>query len=201
MLLVGLTGGIGSGKSSAARMLADRGAVVLDADVLAREAIVNGTPGHAEVVERFGKEILREDGEIDRPALADRIFASPSARAVLESIVHPIVRARLAEEIQKHQGTARVVVVDSPLIVETGQHGSFELMIVVSAPEETQVERVAGTRGMTERQVRARIDAQLPLEEKARVADVVLDNDGSLEELERQVDRLWPRLERRAAAG
>jgi dephospho-CoA kinase len=199
MLLVGLTGGIGSGKSTVAGRLARHGAVVLDTDALAREAVTRGTPGHERVVEEFGPEILRDDGEIDRSALADRVFASPAARARLEDIVHPIVRARLAEEIEAYRGTDRIVVVDSPLIVESGQHGSFDVLVVVSAPEEEQIARITEARTMTEPQVRARIRAQMPLEEKARVADVVLDNDGTLEELHDHVDRLWTELRERTA--
>ncbi len=201
MLLVGLTGGIGSGKSTVARMLAARGAVVLDADRLAREAVDPGTPGHTAVVGRFGLGILTAEGAVDRKALADLVFADPRARRDLEAIVHPEVRRRFLEEVERCRGTERVVVFDSPLLVETGQHRAFDLLIVVSAPVEAQVARLAADRGMSEEDVRSRIAAQMPLEEKAAAADIILDNDGTMEELERQVDRLWPELEARARGG
>jgi dephospho-CoA kinase len=194
MLLVGLTGGIGSGKSTVARMLADKGAFVCDADQLARAAIDPGTPGFGAVVRSFGESVTDREGGLDRAALARLVFADEVRRRELESIVHPVVRARIAEVVLAHRGTDDIVVIDSPLIVETGQEGAFDVLVVVSAPEQAQVERLVMERGMSEADVRARIGAQLPLEDKARVADVVLDNEGSLEELQPQVDRLWNEL-------
>lgn len=197
MLLVGLTGGIGSGKSTVARMLEERGAVVFDADALAREAVEPGTPGHDAVVERFGANVLAPGGELDREALGSIVFADPAARRDLEAIVHPEVRRLLAEGCEAYQGSDRVVVFSAPLLVETGMHTAFEVLIVVSAPVQTQVERLLRDRAMSEEQVRARIAAQAPLEEKAAVADVIVDNDGTLEDLRDQVDRLWNDLRAR----
>jgi dephospho-CoA kinase len=200
MLLVGLTGGIGSGKSTVARLLQDRGAVVFDADVLARAAVEPGTPGHDAVVSRFGADVLGPGGELDREALASLVFADPAARRDLEAIVHPEVRRLFAEACEAHRDTDRVVVLSAPLLVETGMHTAFEVLVVVSAPVPTQVERLLRDRGMSEVQARARIAAQAPLEDKAAVADVIVDNDGPLEDLEQQVDRLWDDLRARAGA-
>jgi dephospho-CoA kinase len=200
VLLVGLTGGIGSGKSTVARLLEERGAVVFDADVLARRALDPGTPGYGAAVERFGPRIVREDEEIDREALARIVFADADARRDLEAIVHPEVRRLFAEGSERYRDTDAVVVFGAPLLVETGLHRAFEVLVVVSASERTQIERVRRDRAMSEDDIRARIAAQLPLERKAEVADAVLDNDGSLASLERQVDRLWADLRERSTA-
>lgn len=200
MLLVGLTGGIGSGKSTVAHLLERRGAVVFDADALARKAVEPGTPGHDAVVERFGANVLAPGGELDREALASIVFADPAARRDLEAIVHPEVRRLFAEGCEAYQDTDRVVVFSAPLLVETGMHTAFEVLVLVSTPVETQIGRLLRDRAMSEEQVRARIDAQAPLEEKAAVADVIVDNEGDLEELESQVDSLWNELRTRAAA-
>jgi len=197
MLLVGLTGGIGSGKSTVARMLTERGAVVIDADALGRAAVAEGTPGHARIVEVFGEGVLGTDGEIDRQALADVVFADPARRADLEAIVHPEVQHRFAQMIERYRDTDRVVVYDAPLIVEVGLQRAFDVLIVVTAPVETQVGRLV-ERGMEENDARARIAAQLPMEQKAAVADELLDNEGTLEDLEGQVERLWSDLSARA---
>jgi dephospho-CoA kinase len=197
MLLVGLTGGIGSGKSTVARMLEERGAVVFDADALAREAVAPGTPGHDAVVERFGANVLAPGGELDREALASIVFADPAARRDLEAIVHPEVRRLLAEGCEAYQGTDRVVVFSAPLLVETGMHTAFEVLVVLSAPVSTQVERLLRDRGLAEEQVRARIAAQAPLEDKLAVADLVVENDGTLEDLGDRVDRVWNELQAR----
>ena len=199
MLLVGLTGGIGSGKSTAARMLRERGAVVFDADVLAREAVAPGTEGHRAVVERFGADVLAPGGELDREALASVVFADPAARRDLEAIVHPEVRRLFAEGSEVYRDTDRVVVLSAPLLVETGMHSAFDVLVVVAVPVSVQVERLMRDRGMSEASVRARIDAQAPLEDKAAVADILLDNEGSPEELARQIDRIWDGLAARAA--
>ena len=197
MLLVGLTGGIGSGKSTVARMLADRGAVVLDADVLAREAVEPGTAGFDAVLGRFGEAVRSTGGSLDRARLAAIVFADDDARRDLEAIVHPQVRSRIAEAVAAHADSDAVIVVDSPLLIETGGHGSFPVVVVVTAPDEARVARLAA-RGMREADVRARMAAQMPLEEKAAHADVLLDNAGSESELEAQVDRLWADLRERA---
>ena len=200
MLLVGLTGGIGSGKTTVARMLEARGAVVFDADLLARDAIAAGTPGRERVLERFGPNVLAPGGDIDRDALAAVVFADPAARRDLEAIVHPEIRRLFAEGAEAYEDTDTVVVFSAPLLVETGMHTAFEVLVVVSAPTETQVDRLLRGRGMSESVIRQRIDAQLPLEEKAAVADVLIDNEGTLEELEGQIDRVWAELRSRAAA-
>lgn len=200
MLLVGLTGGIGSGKSTVAHMLEERGAVVFDADALARKAVEPGTPGHDAVIERFGADVLAPGGELDREALASIVFADRAARRDLEAIVHPEVRRLFAEGAETYRDTDRIVVFSAPLLVETGMHTAFDVLVVVSATPQTQVERLMRDRGMSERAVRARIDAQAPLEAKAEVADVLVDNQGSLDELERQVERLWSKLTERATA-
>ena len=200
MLLVGLTGGIGSGKSTLAKMLEERGAVVFDADLLARQAVAPGTPGHEAVVERFGADVLAPGGDLDREALASIVFADPAARRELEAIVHPEVRRLFAEGTEEYRDSRRVVVFSAPLLVETGMHTAFDVLIVVSTPPEVQVERLMRDRGMSEEAVRVRIDAQAPLEAKAEVADVLVDNEGTVEELEGQVDHVWSDLEARAAA-
>ena len=200
MLLVGLTGGIGSGKSTVAHLLERRGAVVFDADALARETVEPGTPGHDAVVERFGANVLLPGGELDREALASIVFADPAARRDLEAIVHPEVRRLFAEGCEEYRDTDRVVVFSAPLLVETGMHTAFDVLVLVSTPVETQIERLLRDRAMSEEQVRARIDAQAPLEEKAALADVIVDNEGTLEDLDAQVDSLWDELRTRAAS-
>jgi dephospho-CoA kinase len=200
VLLVGLTGGIGSGKSTVARMLAERGAVVFDADLLAREAVEPGTPGHTAVIERFGADVLAPGGELDREALASIVFADPSARRDLEQIVHPEVRRLFAEGSEAYRDTDRIVVFSAPLLVESGMHTAFEILVVVSATVGTQIERLMRQRGMSEAATRARIDAQAPLEDKAAVADFLVDNEGTLAELQSQVERLWHDLSARAVA-
>ena len=200
MLLVGLTGGIGSGKSTVARLLEKRGAVVFDADLLAREAVEPGTPGHAAVIERFGADVLAPGGELDREALASIVFADPAARRDLEQIVHPEVRRLFAEGSEAYRDTDRVVVFSAPLLVETGMHTAFDILVVVSATVATQIERLMRQRGMSEPSIRARIDAQAPLEDKAAAADFLVDNEGSLDELESQVEQLWNDLSTRAVA-
>ncbi|HEY7762520.1 MAG TPA: dephospho-CoA kinase [Actinomycetota bacterium] len=197
MLLVGLTGGIGSGKSTVAGMLAERGAVVIDADRLARDAVAPGTKGFDAVRDRFGDAAIASDGALDRAALARIVFADDEARAALEAIVHPEVQRRIAEAVAAHAQTDDVVVVDSPLLIETGAHEGFEVVVVVTAPIAERVARLAA-RGMSEDDVLARDAAQMPLEEKAALADVVVNNDGSLDDLEGKVDRLWADLSERA---
>jgi dephospho-CoA kinase len=200
VLLVGLTGGIGSGKSTVARLLEKRGAVVFDADLLAREAVEPGTPGHAAVIDRFGADVLAPGGELDREALASIVFADPAARRDLEQIVHPEVRRLFAEGTVAYRDTDRVVVFSAPLLVETGMHTAFEILVVVSATVATQIERLMRQRGMSEASIRARIDAQAPLEDKAAAADFIVDNEGTLDELESQVERLWTDLSARPVA-
>ena len=189
MLRIGLTGGIGSGKSTVAGLLAARGARIVDADRIAREVVEPGTPGLAVVVAAFGHGVLTPDGALDRPALAAVVFADPDARRRLDGIVHPLVRARAAELVAAAPPDA-VVVQDVPLLVETGQAGSYDLVLVVQADLATRVRRLVG-RGLSEEDARARIAAQATDEQRRAVADVVLDNSGTVEELEAQVERFW----------
>jgi dephospho-CoA kinase len=200
VLLVGLTGGIGSGKSTVARMLEEAGAVVFDADALARAAVEPGTPGHRAVVERFGANVLAPGGELDREALASIVFADPAARRDLEAIVHPEVRRMFAEGSDEHRDTDHVVVFSAPLLVETGMHTAFEVLIVVATTVDTQVERLLRDRAMPEAAIRARIEAQAPLEDKLAVADVVIENAGSIDELAGAVEGVWADLAARARA-
>jgi dephospho-CoA kinase len=200
MLLVGLTGGIGSGKSTVARLLAARGAVILDADVFAREALARGTVGFDEAVSLFGPEVVEPSGDLDRAAIAARVFSDDVLRAELEAIVHPEVRRRIAEGVAAEAGGHRVVVVDSPLLIETGTREAFAVVVVVTASESTRIARLIA-RGMDEADARARLAAQMPMEDKAAAADVVLGNDGTETELEAQVDNLWKDLASSAAEG
>jgi len=189
VLNIGLTGGIGSGKSTVSALLAERGAVIVDADRIAREVVEPGTPGLAAVVSAFGDGVVGPDGGLDRAALAAVVFADAEARARLDGIVHPLVRARAAEVVAAAPPDA-VLVHDIPLLVETGQAGRYELVLVVQADLDTRVARLV-QRGMTEDDARARIAAQATDEQRAAVADVVLDNSGTREELAAQVDRFW----------
>ncbi len=189
MLRIGLTGGIGSGKSTVAALLTERGAVLVDADRIARAVLEPGTPGLAAVAGEFGTGVLTADGALDRAALAAVVFADPRARARLDALVHPLVRAQAAEEMARAPEDA-VVVQDVPLLVETGQAGSFDLVLVVEADREIRVARLVA-RGLTVDDARARVAAQATDEQRRAVADVVLDNSGSREELAAAVDRFW----------
>lgn len=197
MLLVGLTGGIGAGKSTVAHMLERRGAVVLDADEFARQAVQPGTGGYARVVEAFGSDILTRDGGIDRERLADVVFADVQARSRLESIVHPEVARLFAEAVEPYRDTDRVVVYVVPLLVERSLQSAFDAIVVVSASPEVRVARLVADRRMKEEEVRDRMAAQLSDVERERASDVVIRNEGSLEDLEREVDRLWNDLRSR----
>ncbi len=189
MLRIGLTGGIGSGKSTVAGLMAARGARIVDADRIAREVVEPGTPGLAAVVEAFGAGVRTAEGALDRPALAAIVFADPAARARLDAIVHPLVRARAAELVAEAPPDG-VVVQDVPLLVETGQADRYDLVLVVEADLDTRLARLV-QRGLAEDDARARIAAQATDEQRRAVADVVLDNSGPLADLEAQVDRLW----------
>jgi dephospho-CoA kinase len=189
VLRIGLTGGIGSGKSTVSALLAARGAVIVDADRIAREVVEPGTPGLARVVETFGEGVLAADGSLDRAALAALVFADPEARRQLDAIVHPLVRAR-ATELAVAAPPDAVVVHDVPLLVETDQASSYDLVLVVEADPTTRVSRLV-QRGLTAEDARARIAVQASDEQRRAVADVVLDNSGGPEQLAEQVDRFW----------
>ena len=186
---IGLTGGIGSGKSTVSALLAARGAVIVDADRIAREVVEPGTPGLSAIVEAFGDEVLAADGSLDRAALAGVVFADPEARRRLDGIVHPLVRAR-AVELAGAAPPDAVVVHDVPLLVETGQASSYDLVLVVEADPATRLSRLI-QRGLTAEDARARMAAQASDEQRRAVADAVLDNSGTQEQLAEQVDRFW----------
>ncbi|GAA3005165.1 dephospho-CoA kinase [Streptomyces drozdowiczii] len=200
MLKVGLTGGIGAGKSEVSRLLVGHGAVLVDADRIAREVVEPGTPGLAAVVEEFGPGILTPEGTLDRPALGAIVFADPDRLAALNAIVHPLVRDRSAE-LEKAAGPDSVVVHDVPLLTENGLAPLYDLVVVVDAAPETQLDRLVRLRGMTEADARARMAAQVTREQRRAVADVVIDNDGPVEELADRVRAVWAELMRRAAEG
>ena len=200
MLKVGLTGGIGAGKSEVSRLLVSYGAVLIDADRIAREVVEPGTPGLDAVVEAFGPGILTPDGTLDRPALGAIVFADPERLAALNAIVHPLVGARSAE-LERAAGPDAVVVHDVPLLTENGLAPLYDLVVVVDATPGTQLDRLVTLRGMTESDARARMAAQATREERKAVADLVVDNDGPLEALEPQVRTLWSELTARAERG
>lgn len=200
MLRVGLTGGIASGKTAVSDALAARGAVIIDADLLAREVVEPGTPGLAAVVERFGAEVLTGDGVLDRAALGTVVFADPTARRDLEAIIHPAVRARAAA-IEAAADPDAVVVHVIPLLVETGQQADFDLLVVVDVAPEVQRERLQRRNGLDTDAAEARIAAQASRADRLSVADVVLDNSATPADLIDQVDSLWPDLRARATAG
>ncbi len=200
MILVGLTGGIGSGKSTVSALLAAHGAVVVDADAIVREV---QSPGHevfAAIVERFGPEVVGPDGGLDRQALADRVFSDDEALAALNALVHPAVGAEIARRLEAEATTDHVVVLDVPLLVESGRD-DMAALVVVDVDPEVAVARLVEHRGMRADDARARIARQASREERRARADVVLDNSGDPASLEAQVDALWPRLQALPPAG
>jgi dephospho-CoA kinase len=190
---VGLTGGVASGKSTVSATLRELGAVVVDADALAREVVAPGTPGLAAVVAEFGPEILDPEGALDRTRLGAVVFADPDRRAALEAIVHPLVRAR-ARELEAAAPPGALVVHDIPLLVETGQASHFDAVLVVDVPVEVQVERAVQDRGWTEEEARSRIAAQASREERIAAATYVLDNTGTVEDLRQRVAEVFAEL-------
>ncbi|MEU2072787.1 dephospho-CoA kinase [Streptomyces sp. NPDC013489] len=199
MLKVGLTGGIGAGKSEVSRLLVSYGAVLIDADRIAREVVEPGTPGLAAVVEAFGEGVLTAEGTLDRPKLGSIVFADADRLAALNAIVHPLVGARSAE-LESRARTGDVVVHDVPLLTENGLAALYDLVVVVDASPETQLDRLVRLRGMAESEARARMSAQATRAQRLDVADLVIDNDGPLDALEPQVRKVWDELERRASA-
>lgn len=194
---VGLTGGIASGKSTVSAILAELGAVVIDADLIAREVVARGTPGLAGVVAEFGPGVLTADGDLDRPAMGALVFADPSARKRLETIIHPLVHQRSAEL----EATARpgsVIVHDIPLLAEVGRGGQFDAVVVVDAPTEEQVTRMVRDRGWTREDAESRIAAQASREDRLAIATSVIENTGSLDALRRRVEEVYAELAGRA---
>jgi dephospho-CoA kinase len=201
MLLVGLTGGIGSGKSTVSAMLAERGAVVIDADAITRSLQVPGQPVFDAMVERFGPGVVAADGSLDRQAVASVVFTDESARKDLEAIVHPAVGMEMVRRLQEHAGTDSVVVYDVPLLVESGKTG-YGAVVVVDVDPDIAVARLVAHRGFDEADARARIANQADRAARLAVADRVVDNSGTMEELEAQVDEVWAWLvERQREAG
>ena len=200
MLRVGLTGGIGSGKSAVSSRLAARGAVLIDSDVLAREVVAKGTDGLAEVVAAFGDGVLTAEGELDRPALGRIVFGDEPARRTLEAIIHPLVRARAAE-IEAESPAGAIVVHDIPLLVETGQADEFDVVLVVDTPVDVQLERLTSQRGMTETEAKQRIASQASRDDRLAAADLVVDNAGTLADLDRRIDEVWAALQDDAGHG
>jgi dephospho-CoA kinase len=190
VLRTGLTGGIGAGKSTVATRLVERGAVLVDSDVIAREVVEPGTAGLAAIVEAFGRDVLGADGRLDRPALAAVVFSDAGARRTLDGIVHPLVRAR-SDEIVAAAPADAIVVQDIPLLVEGGMAPTFPLVVVVGVDAEERVRRLVSARGMSEQDARARIAAQAGDEQRRAVADVWLDNSGEPDDTRRRVDALW----------
>ncbi|MFE7542527.1 dephospho-CoA kinase [Streptomyces platensis] len=193
MVKVGLTGGIGAGKSEVSRLLASYGAVIVDADKIAREVVEPGTPGLAAVVEEFGADVLAPDGTLDRPKLGGIVFSDPGRLKALNAIVHPLVGARSAE-LEASAGPDAVVVHDVPLLTENGLAPLYDLVVVVDAAPQTQLDRLVRLRGMAEDEAKSRMAAQATREQRLAVADLVIDNDGPLEALEPQVHAVWERL-------
>ena len=195
MLLVGLTGNIASGKSTVARMFAERGATVIDADVLARQAVEAGTPGYRRIVGRWGDSVLAADGRLDRAALRGIVFSNPAELEQLNAIVHPEV-ARMREELvaaARARGDG-VVVCDIPLLFERELAGRFDCVVLVDAPAGVRLRRLVLERGLREDEAEAMIAAQMPSEHKRQRADIVIDNEGSLASLEQAVDAAWAAL-------
>lgn len=195
MLLVGLTGGIASGKSTVAAMLADRGAIILDADRIARDIVEPGQEPYRKIVEHFGSEILKADLRIDRERLGRIVFADPVKRALLNELTHPTIMGIIADRLEQLRPTESIVVCDIPLLVEAGVGASsFDLIIVVNAGRDTQIQRLTRDRRMSNDDALARIGSQATTDERRALADIVIDNDAEKEELARQVDLAWQRI-------
>jgi dephospho-CoA kinase len=202
VLRVGLTGGIGAGKSEVSKRLAALGAVILDADKAAREVVEPGTPGLARVVESFGTGVLQEDGSLDRPKLGEIVFGDPEALATLNGIMHPLVHeyVRAAEDAAIAAGGDDLILVhDIPLLAEGGRGSGFDEVIVVDVPAELQASRLVGQRGMTAEHAAARMAAQATREQRLAIASIVIDNSGTLDDLDKRVAEVWAELSSRAA--
>ncbi len=190
MILVGLTGGIGSGKSTVSSLLEGKGAIILDADAIVREVQLPGSPVLAELAAKFGQEVLAEDGSLDRQAVANIVFSDPDALKALNSIVHPAVGKEMNRRMIEQRTTQHVVILDIPLLTENPREG-LQGKIVVDVPVEVQVERLVKFRGFDETDARARMSRQATREQRLATADFVVDNSGGLQELEPQIEKLW----------
>ncbi|AUG76587.1 dephospho-CoA kinase [Kitasatospora sp. MMS16-BH015] len=200
MLRIGLTGGIGAGKSAVSARLAARGAVIVDSDLIAREVVAPGSEGLRAVVAEFGEGVLGPDGSLDRPALGLLVFADPARLAALNAIVHPLVRARSAE-LEAAAGPEDLVVHDVPLLAENGLAPLYDLVIVVDTADEVRIDRLVRLRGITEEEARSRMAAQASREQRLAIADLVIDNGGTEEQLDAKVAEVWAQLKERQAAG
>jgi len=199
MLLVGLTGGIGAGKSTVARLLSERGATVIDADAIVRELYEPGTQVYRRVVERFGEKVVSDNGGIDRARIASIVFSDDDARHALNAIVHPEVMRVIAERVDTLSASDEVVVLDVPLLVEVGGREGLDHVVVVEAGDDVRVARLGTDRGMAVDEARARMSVQASTEQRRALADVVLTNDGDIGNLRAQVDPLWERLRAEAS--
>ena len=194
MLRVGLTGGIGSGKSEVSRRLAARGAPIIDADLAARDVVQPGTPGLGEIATVFGPRVLRPDGSLDREQLGQLVFADPGLRAKLNAIVHPLVHERMRQLEQQAiaaAGPAAIIVHDVPLLAENGLGRGFDTVLVVDAPDDQRVQRLTATRGMTAAHAQDRMAAQASRQQRLAIAGIVIDNSGTLDDLDRRVEEVW----------
>jgi dephospho-CoA kinase len=191
---VGLTGGIGSGKSEVSRLLAARGASIIDADLAARDVVRPGTPGLGQIAAVFGPGVLRPDGSLDREQLGQLVFADPGLRAKLNAIVHPLVHERMRQLEQQAiaaAGPAAIIVHDVPLLAENGLGRGFDTVLVVDAPDDQRVQRLTATRGMTAAHAQDRMAAQASRQQRLAIADIVIDNSGTLDDLDRRVEEVW----------
>jgi dephospho-CoA kinase len=197
VLLVGLTGGIASGKSSVSAMLAERGAEIVDADLIARQVVMPGERAWQKILDHFGRGVLTEDGQVDRKKLADLVFADQAKLTLLNEITHPDIFARVAERLEHNRDREVVVVLDAALLIETGLADRVDVVVVVDAGDEEEQVRRLTAKGVDERDARARIAAQLPAETRLARADLVIRNVGTFEELTARVDEVWDELQRR----
>jgi dephospho-CoA kinase len=208
VLRVGLTGGIGSGKSEVSRRLAARGAAIIDADLAARQVVQPGTPGLGQIAAVFGPGVLRPDGSLDRDRLGQLVFADPGLRAKLNAIVHPLVHERMRQlereaiaAADQRGRPAAIIVHDVPLLAENGLNRDFDAVLVVDAPDDQRVRRLTATRGMTAAHARDRMAAQASREQRLAIADIVIDNSSGLDDLDRRVAEAWAVLRGLAARG
>lgn len=203
-MIIGLTGNIGSGKSTVSKRLAQLGAEIIDTDQVARDVLAPGSPGLERVAREFGSGVLNQSGELDRAVMAALVFKNPEARKRLEAIVHPDVRRVVAGRIADYRagrGSAPVLVVEVPLLIESGMHSMVDEIWVVTVHREAQVKRVMARSGLSGAEVIDRINAQMPQEEKCRYADRIIDNSGAVEQTIRQIDSIWHELLGRIQSG